>query len=125
MNARDVLLIGSLIEGCDSLLPVLQDHLNDYDELLPHLFMADVTRWLVERYEANRTTRRSRGSLIGLRLHSRLPTRVTKNSSQRQSSRTSPMSASAATAEEGGRTVDVRPPGPLRRGLGKLGSLEA
>lgn len=50
MNAHDVVLIGSLVERCPSLLPVLEEHLDDYDGLLPHVFMADVTRWIAARY---------------------------------------------------------------------------
>ncbi len=50
MNAHDVVLIGSLAERCPCLLSVLQEHLDDYDSLLSHVFMADVTRWVAERY---------------------------------------------------------------------------
>lgn len=53
MNARDVVLIRTLVDHSPSLLSVLQTHVDDYSGLLPHLFMADVARWSVARYEAN------------------------------------------------------------------------
>jgi hypothetical protein len=54
VNAHDVVLIGELVGRCPALLPLLQEHLDDYDCcLLSHLFMGDVTRWSVERYVAD------------------------------------------------------------------------
>jgi hypothetical protein len=53
MNARDFVFIGVLVDRCPSLLPLLQEHTNTYDELLPHVFLADVTRWVTERYKAD------------------------------------------------------------------------
>lgn len=50
MDAHDVVLIGGLVDRCPALLPVLQAHLDAYEEFLPHLFMGDVTRWASERY---------------------------------------------------------------------------
>jgi len=55
MNAHDLVLVGSLAERCPALLPVLQEHLDDYDGLLPHVFIADVTRWLADRYATDPT----------------------------------------------------------------------
>lgn len=46
MKARDLALVGELVSRVPELLPVLQAHLDDYDGLLPHLFMGDVTRWI-------------------------------------------------------------------------------
>lgn len=38
--------VGVLSRRCSFLLPLLQEHLEDYDgEVLPHLFMAEVERW--------------------------------------------------------------------------------
>jgi len=51
MNARDFVFIGVLIDRCPPLLPLLQEHIDTYDELLPHVFLADVTRWVTERYQ--------------------------------------------------------------------------
>ena len=53
MNARDFVFLGVLVDRCPSLLPLLQEHLDTYDELLPHVFLADVTRWVAERYQAD------------------------------------------------------------------------
>lgn len=32
---------------------ILQEHLDDNGELLSHLLMADVTRWIMRRYQAD------------------------------------------------------------------------
>lgn len=53
MKAHDVVLIGSLADRCPALLPVLQQHVDEWDGLLSHLFMADLSRWAVERYLAD------------------------------------------------------------------------
>lgn len=53
MNAHDVVVIGVLVDRCPRLLPVLQDHLDDYDRLLSHVFLGDVARWAVERSSAD------------------------------------------------------------------------
>jgi len=54
MHAHDIVVIGSLVDRCPSLLPILQEHLDDYDDcLLSHVFMSDVTRWAVQRYVAD------------------------------------------------------------------------
>lgn len=48
MSAATVAAIGSLIDSHRELLPVLEEHLEDNEgEVLPHLVMADVMRWLV------------------------------------------------------------------------------
>jgi len=53
MNARDILLVARLVEVCPPLLPLLQEHLEGYESLLPHVFMGDVTRWAVGQYESD------------------------------------------------------------------------
>jgi hypothetical protein len=50
MNAHDIVLLGELVGRCPSLLEPLQAHLDAYDGLLSHLFMAEVARWAVERH---------------------------------------------------------------------------
>ena len=40
---------------CPELLPVLQDHLATFDQLLPHVLMGDITRWAVRQYRAEPT----------------------------------------------------------------------
>lgn len=52
MNAISVAFIGHVIYQFPELVPVLQEHLDDNNgELLPHLLMADITRWLVAAVE--------------------------------------------------------------------------
>ena len=49
MSANTVAAIGALIHAHCDLLPVLEEHLTDNEgEVLPHLVLADVVRWLVE-----------------------------------------------------------------------------
>ncbi len=48
MSANTVAAIGALIHTHRDLLPVLDEHLTDNEgEVLPHLVLADVVRWLV------------------------------------------------------------------------------
>lgn len=49
MRADDVAFAGGLCLQFPELRELLQEHLDDYDGLLPHLLLADVTRWLVAR----------------------------------------------------------------------------
>lgn len=49
MRADDVALVGGLCLEFPELRALLQEHLDDYDCLLPHLFLADMSRWLVTR----------------------------------------------------------------------------
>lgn len=50
--ASTVALIGALCHEFRELLPVLDEHLTDqHGEMLPHLVMSDVVRWLVEHRE--------------------------------------------------------------------------
>jgi hypothetical protein len=51
MKTTDALLIEWLVERCESLRPLLQDHVAANDELLPYVLLADVTLWLVNQYE--------------------------------------------------------------------------
>lgn len=47
MSAATVAFVGSLVYPFRELRPLLQEHLDDQEgELLPHLFMADIERWL-------------------------------------------------------------------------------
>jgi hypothetical protein len=49
MTASTVALIGALVHEYPELLPVLDESLSDNDgEVLAHLVMSDVFRWLVE-----------------------------------------------------------------------------
>lgn len=48
MSASTVSAVGALVYANGLLRPVLQEHLDDNDgEVLPHLLMADIIRWLV------------------------------------------------------------------------------
>ena len=49
MRADDVALAGGLCLEFGELHELLQEHLDEFDALLPHLLIADVTRWLVAR----------------------------------------------------------------------------
>ena len=54
MSAATVAFVGALVYAFPVLRPVLEEHLGDQEgEVLPHLFMADVERWL-EREVMNR-----------------------------------------------------------------------
>lgn len=47
MSATTVAFMGALVYQFSELRPLLQEHLDDQEgELLPHLFMADVERWI-------------------------------------------------------------------------------
>jgi hypothetical protein len=53
VKAADLALVGALIYRVPILLPLTQVHLDDYDELLPHVLLGEITRWAVQRYEAD------------------------------------------------------------------------
>jgi hypothetical protein len=51
MSAYTVAMIGALIDSHRELIPVLEEHLEDNEgQVLPHLVMADIIRWLVGHY---------------------------------------------------------------------------
>lgn len=52
MRAWEVAFVGTLVRRFPELLPLLEEHLEDYDGLLPHVFMGDVTRWIVKEFDA-------------------------------------------------------------------------
>jgi hypothetical protein len=53
MRANEVAFTGALCRQFPVFMPMLQEHLDDYDGLLPHVLMADVTRWIVQRFKAD------------------------------------------------------------------------
>jgi hypothetical protein len=53
MRAYDVAFIGMLCRRFQVFMPMLQEHLDDYDGLLPHVLMGDVTRWVIQRFHAD------------------------------------------------------------------------
>lgn len=60
MSASTEATIRALVDEYRELTPVLEEHLEDNDgELLPHLVMADVVRWLTTRVESDRDLCRS------------------------------------------------------------------
>lgn len=60
MSASTIAAIGALIDTHRVLTPVLEEHLVDNEgELLPHLVMSDVIRWLVDHRESNPSVCRS------------------------------------------------------------------
>jgi hypothetical protein len=40
--------VEELLRRVPALQPAYEDHLRDNEELLPHVFMGDVTRWVIE-----------------------------------------------------------------------------
>ena len=51
MSANAVAMIGALIDSHRQLIPVLEEHLEDNEgEVLPHLVVADIVRWLVAHH---------------------------------------------------------------------------
>lgn len=60
MSASTVAAVGALIDGHRELLPLLEEHLADNGgEVLPHLLMADIVRWLVAHLDSHPNACRS------------------------------------------------------------------
>ena len=54
-NASNVAAIGALIYHHPALSPLLAEHLDDNNgQVLPHLLMGDVMRWLATHWESDR-----------------------------------------------------------------------
>ena len=53
MRAAEVAFVGALVHRFPTLRPILQEHLDDYDALLPHVLMGDVTRWVVGEFRTH------------------------------------------------------------------------
>ena len=53
MNAYDTAFVGALCFRFPVLMPLLQEHLDNYDCLLPHVLMGEVTHWIVHRFHAD------------------------------------------------------------------------
>ncbi|MEX1207537.1 MAG: hypothetical protein WEE36_02890 [Acidimicrobiia bacterium] len=53
MRAAEVAFVGALVHRFRVFLPILQEHLDDYDALLPHVLMGDLTRWVVSEFETH------------------------------------------------------------------------
>lgn len=51
--AAQTAFVGALCWHVPELLPTMQAHLDTYEELLPHVLMGDVTRWIVEKFCEN------------------------------------------------------------------------
>lgn len=53
MRERDIQFVHDLVDGFPELDPVLKEHLKDnYGEVLPHLFLADVLRLTIARLQS-------------------------------------------------------------------------
>lgn len=50
-STEQAALVGALCWHVPDLLPVMQESLDYNDELLSHLVMGDITRWVLARYE--------------------------------------------------------------------------
>jgi hypothetical protein len=48
--------ITQLLERVPELRAVYDEHVHDYDELLPHVFLGDVTRYVVQQVRSGETT---------------------------------------------------------------------
>jgi hypothetical protein len=53
MSAYDIAFVGALCWRFKELMPLLREHLKDYETLLPHVFMGDVTRWMIRLYRSD------------------------------------------------------------------------
>lgn len=53
VRAGEVAFIGYLAREVPELMPSLQEHLDDYDGLLPHVWLGDVTRWMLQRFKTD------------------------------------------------------------------------
>lgn len=54
MSASTVAAVGALVDSHRELLPLLAEHLADNGgEVLPHLLMADIVRWLVAHLDSH------------------------------------------------------------------------
>jgi hypothetical protein len=60
MRAEEVAFVGGLVYQFPVLAPILQEHLDDYDGLLPHVLLGEVTRWIVAEFAGS-------GPSVGLR----------------------------------------------------------
>jgi hypothetical protein len=51
VKAYDAAFVGALFFRFPELMPLLQEHLNDFDDtFLPHVLMGDITRWIVLQF---------------------------------------------------------------------------
>lgn len=57
MRAAEVAFVGALVHRFPVLLPILQGHLDDYDGLLPHVLMGDITRWVLNEFRSHGPSR--------------------------------------------------------------------
>lgn len=50
MKSEGVAFVSNIANRIPALLPLLQEHLSDQsNEILPHVLMADITRWILSR----------------------------------------------------------------------------
>lgn len=59
MNPQTVSTMVALIHSHPVLLPLMQEHLEDNGEMLPHLLLSDVVRWMVRHLSENEAVCRS------------------------------------------------------------------
>src|ERR1700723_1169174 len=60
MSAYDVAFVGALCWRFNELMSLLREHLSDYETVLPHVFMGDVTRWVIQLYQSGSAPRELR-----------------------------------------------------------------
>lgn len=56
MRAAEIAFVGALVYGNPWLVPILQEHVDDNDGVLPHLLLADVERWAETRLQSHGAT---------------------------------------------------------------------
>ena len=56
MSTRTVAFVQSLADRFPGLGAILDEHVKDFDEILPHLFFGDLTRYVVNLFIAGRDT---------------------------------------------------------------------
>ena len=66
MSAYDIAFVGALCWRFRELMPLLREHLDDYDTLLPHVLMGDITRWVVRLYQTEPSSSDLRDVLVFL-----------------------------------------------------------
>lgn len=52
-NLTSMNFIAALIDHVPELRSVYSEHIEDYDEVLPHVFMGDVTRFIAQQLQTN------------------------------------------------------------------------
>ena len=52
-RAPEVAFVGALVHAHPLLFDLLQEHLDTYDQLIPHIFMGELENWVEERFRSH------------------------------------------------------------------------